>query len=1185
MQTFDPLAFPLTGQQLIEASAGTGKTYSIALLYLRLILERRLEVDAILVVTFTVSATEELRGRIRTRLREALDVLEGRSVPGDDPALTRLLAGIEDRRQTATLLIDALTRMDEAAIYTIHGFCQRMLQDHAFESGSPFEAELLENEQPLRQQIIEDFWRRRFYPVSPAEAAWAAKQWGDPAGLLRVLHPLPARAEMAWVPDPAADDPARRRREAEDRFQAVQQAWPRYRAEVADILAHDPCLKRDKNKSYGRERVHLALTGMDTLAAAGEMAWELPDCVSLLAASVMAGLLKGKKILPPLPFFQLFDAFYLAHGVFLRASRVRVLLDAWDFIRSELERRKRDQARMSFDDLLSGLDRALAGSGGGALVRRIRNRFAVALVDEFQDTDPLQYRIFRRIFGLDPAAGLFMIGDPKQAVYSFRGADIFTYIQAKKDTPAAGHHTMSTNYRATGAMVQAVNRLFAGRDSFIFAGDIPFAPVQAGGRADEKPLLLDGAPAPPLTALVLPAAQLAAAGKETIAKDRAEGTAAAWCAAEIARLLAMGRRQAATIGDEPLGARDLAVLVRTHHEAAVMRQALRERDIASVYYSQDSVLATDEARQMQEVLAALLAPGDEPQVCNALVTDLFGLDGRELDQLARHELEWARLLGTMRNYQETWQQRGPNVMFLTLVAERRVVRRLLARPDGERRLTNFLHLAELLQEAAEQQPGMDGLLRWLQDQIANPAPEAASQQLRLESDENLVRIVTIHKAKGLEYPVVFLPFAWNCRPVRRDAVFTFHDPKADFRFTVDLGSENNEYYRLAEQERLAEDLRLLYVAVTRARYCCYWCWGRISGMDNTALAWLLHRRDAKTVPVLKSLGEKRIREDITNLNNAGRLVNCPPWPDSSAAPAAVPATGHDGTGLAVKVFHGSIDREWRITSYSQLASSPGPQPRQAGENLDLADTAPLAEEPLSVFNFPRGPAAGTCLHGLLEQLDFPRAGGGEMRDLVQDSLQRFGFDRLWTPVVCRWLTDILDTRLAPDSDFCLRRLPGDDRLTEMAFYFSLTGLDLDRFNRVLTAFAIRPLEFPAPRLHGLMKGFIDLVFRFQGRFFLADYKSNYLGSGLPAYRPEQLAGAMAEHRYDLQYLIYTVALHRYLGRRLNGYDYDAHCGGAYYLFLRGLDPAAGPASGIYFTRPPRELIEQLDSCCRGREDD
>ncbi len=1183
MQTFDPLAFPLTGQQLIEASAGTGKTYSIALLYLRLILERRLEVDAILVVTFTVSATEELRGRIRTRLREALDVLECRNVNNDDQTLLRLLAGIEDRREAATLLLDALTRMDEAAIYTIHGFCQRMLQDHAFESGSPFEAELLENEQPLRQQIIEDFWRRRFYPVSPAEAAWAARQWGDPAALLSALNPVPARAEMICVPDPATDDPARRRREAENRFQAVRQAWPRCRAAVEAILTGAPCLKRDKNKSYGRQRVELAMTGMDELAAAGEMAWELPDCVSLLAASVMAGLLKGKKNLPPHPFFQLFDAFYLAHGAFIRAGRIRVLLDAWDFIRSELERRKHDQAKMSFDDLLSGLDRALAGSGGPGLVRRIRNRFSVALVDEFQDTDPLQYRIFRQLFGLDPAAGLFMIGDPKQAVYSFRGADIFTYIRAKKDTPAAGHHTMSINYRSTSAMVQAVNRLFAGRDSFIFADDIPFSPVRAGGRADEQPLLLDGAPPPPLTALVLPAAQLAAPGKKIMAKDRAEGTAASWCAAEIARLLAMGRRQAATIGDEPLSARDIAVLVRTHHQAAVMRQALRELDIASVYYSQDSVFATDEARQMQGVLAALLEPGDEPQVRNALVTDLFGFDGRELDQLAHRELEWARLLGIMRNYQEIWRQRGLNVMFLTLVAERRVVRRLLARPDGERRLTNFLHLAELLQEAAEQQPGMDGLLRWLNDQLANPAPKAASQQLRLESDANLVRIVTIHKAKGLEYPVVFLPFPWNCRPVRRDTIFTFHDPKTNFRFTVDLGSKNNEYYRLAEQERLAEDLRLLYVAVTRSRYCCYWCWGRILGMENTALAWLLHRRDAETVPALKSLGEKRLLEDITGLNNAGPLVHCPPYPDSFAAPAAAPAADHDEAGPAVKIFEGDIDREWRITSYSQLTSGLDPQPRQPGEDRNGAETAPLAEPP-SVFSFPRGPAAGTCLHELLEQLDSSRAGGGEMRDLVQDRLQRFGFDSHWTPVVCQWLADILDTRLAPDSDFCLRRLAGEDRLTEMAFYFSLTGLDLDRFNRVLTDFAIRPLEFPAPRLHGLMKGFIDLVFRFQGRFFLADYKSNYLGAGLPAYQPEQLAGAMAEHRYDLQYLIYTVALHRYLGRRLHNYDYDAHFGGAYYLFLRGMNPAAGSESGVYFTRPPQALIEQLDSCCHGRED-
>jgi len=1184
MPTFDPLVFPLSGRRLIEAAAGTGKTYSIALLYLRLILEKRLEVDAILVVTFTTSATEELRGRIRVRLREALDFLEGRHsvCQQEDQILVDFLSAVNDRQEARILLSDALTRMDEAAIYTIHGFCRRMLQDHAFESGAPFEVEFLENEQPLRRRIIEDFWRSRFYSVSSEEAAWAVKQWDGPGGLLKVLDNVLCQTEVTCVPDVSDEALCELYRLTESALRDVRQAWSQCREEVGDILTHDTALRRDQKKGYGPERLARAMAGMDLLAGTRDMVWELPDCCELLAASVMAKRLKKKKIAPRHPFFQMFDRFYLDLGEWLRAARAHVLMNAWKFLRFELEQRKREQAGISFNDLLTGLDSALAGPGGAGLVRCIRARYAAALVDEFQDTDPLQYRIFKKIFGSDQDSALFMIGDPKQAIYSFRGADIFTYIRAKKDVSDPGPFTMSTNYRSTAAMVEAVNRLFDRAASFVFDQDIPFFPARAGGKADEKPLLLDGAAPVPLTALILSRDRLASKTKtsmaKTIAKNRAEGPAARWCAAEIARLLAMGSRGTAMIGDEPVTGRYIAVLVRTHHEADIMQQVLRERNIASVFYSRDSVFETDEARQMQQVLSALVDSDDEPQVRSACVTDLFGIDGYELDQLVHNDAAWAGLLGRMRKYRELWQQRGLMPMFRVLATEQQVVRRLLARPGGERRLTNFLHLAELLQEASARHPGMDGLLRWLNDERRDPEKEAADAQLRLESDENLVHIVTIHKAKGLEYPLVFLPFLWSCRKVKDHDIFAFHDPSADDRVTVDLGSGNEEHHRLAERERLAEDLRLLYVAVTRARYCCYWCWGKINDMESTALAWLLHRDGGDAVP--NNLDEQRIRDDIATLNKGARIVNLVENPDSFAETALFEEEAV--APLSVKIFQGSVNSGWRISSYSQLTAAHDAQSQTAGDQPDR-QAAPTADSDRTAFSFPRGPAAGTCLHGLLEQLDFPGAGGREMEELARDRLWRAGFDTRWTPVVCQWLADVLETRLDPETNLSLRQVSGADRLVEMGFYFALDDLDMDRFNGILADFALRPIEFQISRLQGLMKGFIDLVFRFQGRFFIADYKSNYLGARLRDYRTDQLGRAMEEHRYDLQYLIYTLALHRYLGRRIRDYDYDRYFGGVYYLFLRGMDPAAGPGNGVYFARPPRELIERFDACCRGRE--
>ena len=1178
MQRFDPLTFPLAGQQLIEASAGTGKTYSIAILYLRLILEQKLEIDRILVVTFTTSATEELRERIRERLCDALDVIEGRTsfcCDGDETLLALLMA-VKDWDEAATLLSDALSRMDESAVYTIHGFCQRILQDNAFDSGVFFEIDFLESELGLRRSIIEDFWRSHFYNASPSEAAWVVGQWSDPGGILAELQGILSKPGIQGVPLVTAEALSKSQQKTILCLEKVRREWQKSSAHVSDILIHDQCLSREKKKAYGGQRTELAIAGMAEIAAAGDMVWQLPECVELLASSVMAGLLKGKKVCPQHLFFDLFDAFYREHAAFIRLYRIHILQEAWSYLVLELDKRKSDQGRMYFDDLLTRLDSALRGEDGQRLVGIIRSRFGVALVDEFQDTDPVQYRIFHTVFGQGHMSSLFMIGDPKQAVYSFRGADIFTYIKAKRQTPDFGQFTMGKNYRSTVKMVDGVNTLFADRDSFVFLKDIPFEPVGAAGKADETPLRMNGMPPTPFTAMILPADRFSK-GARPIAKGTAMGPAAKWCAAEIANLISLGSRMKATIGSVPVAAGDIAVLVRTHREADMVQQALRQSGLASVYYSRDSVFATEEARQLGQLMKALVAPGDEAQVRNALVTDLFGLTGDDLARLVNDEMKWSSRLRSFREYQLAWQQRGFTAMFQLLLAEHSVVSRLLSRVGGERSLTNFLHLVELIQAAAENESGIDGLRRWLNVQRENPNQDASAQQLRLESDENLVKIVTIHKAKGLEYPIVFLPYLWSSRTVNQKEIFTFHD-RDNFSFLADFGSEEDQNFAQAEEERLAEDLRLLYVAITRARYCCYFCWGKINYLENTALARLLHRNDEGLVPPSRGMDEKQICEDIDKLNTFSQVVTRLRYPDTFDS-LLVPTVQND-MNFSVRRFQGNIQTDWQVTSYSQMVSSHDSSPQWMDNDRSTNDIITSGDS-FSVFDFPKGATAGTFMHALLEQIDFAATSGKELEQLVVDRLQKAGYSMVWLPVICRWIGDILETRLDKDTGLKLGVVRENDRLVEMAFYFSLQELDMERLNRLLSVFNIPPIQSQLHRLQGLMKGFVDLIFRFQDRFFIADYKSNHLGSGFDHYQPEQLRQAMLEHRYDLQYLIYTVALHRYLGSRISGYDYDSHFGGVYYLFLRGMSPENDAGTGVYYARPERELIEKLDCCFKG----
>lgn len=1173
MQPFDPMTVPLTGRQLIEASAGTGKTYSIALLYVRLILERQLEVDEILVVTFTTSATEELRGRIRDRLRDMLDIVTGKSsgeMPGGGPAAAGPISSLPDCGEAARRLKDALQRMDEAAMYTIHGFCQRMLQDHAFESGVPFAMDFIESEQLLRSQIMEDFWRRRFYSASPEEAAWVLANWQGPEQLAATVQGFLSRTGAEYVPAVSADQVREARERTRKAFYRVRESWRDQAENVTAILHYDPCLSRAKD-GYGPEPLAEMLAGMNGLAVADLMPRILPPGVERLAACVMARKLKGGKILPTHPFFTLFEELYLGLAELNRKERVYTIAEADRYLRAELDRRKQARGQMYFDDLLTRFAGALDGKEGPGLVRRVRSRLRIAMVDEFQDTDPLQYHIFHTLFGRMPDPALVLIGDPKQSIYSFRGADIFAYLRARSDTPAAACFTMDTNYRSTSAMVHSVNRLFDRERSFVFRG-IDFHRVHPRDGADEPPLLVDGSVPRPLQVRLLPAEKHCAPSKNTIAKDRAAAAAARWTALEIARLLELGRRGSARIGPDCLAGGDLAVLVRTHQEAFLVQDELRRLNIACVYYSQESVYTSDEAGQLYRVLAALADVSDESMICDALITDLFGLTGDTLHAIRGDRKAWAAIMEELEEYHSAWLGSGLTAMFHALLVRRGVVGRLSAMGGGERKLTNYLHLLELLQDTAAGY-GTDDLVRWFSQQMHHPAPETSGQQLRLESDENLVKIVTIHRAKGMEYPIVFLPFLWSARQIKNNEIFSFHD-RETFRLLVDIGSGEEENYRQAEQERLAEDLRLLYVALTRARHCCYLAWGRISSMEKSALAWLLHRDDEGAVPAAGALIDDSIFNDIKKLNDEGALVHFVSIPEAEEAGSA--GEFQPPPPPAAQAFSGRIDGSWSISSYSRLAASAvpasalSPPPERA------------AMEEMSVFTFPRGPGAGNFLHGLLETMDFASLPGEDTAALVSDRLRTAGIKDRWAPVVTTWMEHIVATRLMEDSDLCLKLLSRRDRLTETGFYFPVDNLEVPACNAILAAYDIEPVDTSSGLLNGLMTGYIDLVFRAGGRFYLTDYKSNHLGPDYPDYRPRFLQEAMLAHRYDLQYLIYTVALHRYLGSRMPGYDYAEHFGGVFYLFLRGMHPDLGPGCGILHVRPDQGLVERLDSCF-GRE--
>ncbi|MCL1980461.1 MAG: exodeoxyribonuclease V subunit beta, partial [Proteobacteria bacterium] len=1064
-------------------------------------------------------------------------------------------------------LADALVRLDESAIHTIHSFCQRTLKEHAFESAMPFETELLTSEADLRLQVIEDFWRNRFYPASDGEAAWAAATWHDPAGLLGALGKAAAGLDCELIPENDPQETAALQEASDRLFGELRDGWLKERQQVGTILTTDPGLKRSEQSYRLIDRVPQLIANMDRLAACPTPPFLLPDRIDRLAASVMACHIKAKCAPPSHPFFTLFDQWFQLHGRLGHRRIVDVLHRTRQFLNLELDRRKRTQGWLSYDDLLVRMAGALERPGSGPeLAARLIARYPAALIDEFQDTDPVQYQIFSRIYRHHGT--LLLIGDPKQAIYSFRGADIFTYIRARRATNPDHRVTLGINHRATSAMVQAINTLFSRReDAFIFKEDIAFTPVQAADPPRSQPLALEGRTVLPLTALLLDDERLRQGRSKTIAKEQARRASIDFCAEAIVQLLEAASRGQASIAGQPLLPGDIAILPRTNREAEAMRQGLHRRGLNCAYMAQDSVFASPEALTLALVMGALLAPADQAAIRTGLATELFGCDGEELHRLTADEREWEERLATLLRYRQLWAEQGFFYMFQHLIATEQVTRRLTAKNGGRRSLTNYLHLAELLQASPAGQHGAGALLRWLHRQIDHPDADADDQLLRLEDDQHLIRILTIHRAKGLEFPLVILPFLWSGRTPATTGPIAFHR-RDNQRLVFDLGSGRPEHRLWAEEEALAEEMRLLYVAMTRAKSCCLFCWGRVSSMERTGLAHLLHQGCCPE-------NDAELRRELESLNREQLLLEQQTYPETFGSHQ--PAAADDDPPLHPAVFPGRINPGWSLTSYSRLSAGADMVEAAERDQRDHPAAARL-EDFRSIFTFPRGPKAGTCLHALLEQIDGGRP-AGEQAPLVAHELERAGIDPRWQPALAGWLDDLLATPLPGTCS--LGQLAAGDRINELSFLFPLEQVDPLLLNPLLIGAGLRPLTVGPLGLHGLMKGFIDLVFRHQGRYYLVDYKSNFLGPDLVHYSPAALEACMDSHQYPLQVLIYTLALHRFLGARLPDYRYHDQVGGVYYLFLRAMHPSHPPGTGIHAFRPDQALIESLDALCRG----
>jgi len=1232
------------GTNLIEASAGTGKTYAIATLYVRSLLETKARVENILVVTYTRAATAELRDRIRRRIEQTREAL--RLGKTSDEGLQKL---VDARMKTGDIAKDrkrltlALRSFDQASIFTIHGFCQRVLQETAFESGTAFESEFEADDKTLAAEIADDFWAREMFAIDATRFAYYQAQGLTPAPLRKLAQDIIGNPDLGVLPeanatnetkDPA-DDEAMTRFEAS--FQRACSHWQDHRDEIVELLIASPQLnKRSYKPAQISEKYAPAIDQLLAPEAPGLVADDHAlHKLSTEGLAPLKGTNKGKE--PPVhDFFALASTLIADSAAVASAFEAEIMalrLRLVDYVRCESIVRKNAQSTLSFDDLLLQLRTALRKpQQGHDFAENIAASYPIALIDEFQDTDPVQYEIFRRIYYRDDGGtqdrALFLIGDPKQAIYGFRGADLFTYFRARSD---AGEqcHTLATNYRSSPAMVDATNAILSSpKDTFLFE-ELQFSPVAHAPSAEN---LLDDPTTDSAALEILLLDRKRSDGSDgtqrtkpgvpkPISKERAEPRCARRIAGEIVRLL----RSDATIeveGDSLKERRavapgDIAVLVRKNKQALLVQEALARLDVPSVLESDSSVFLTSDAVALGRVLQAIAHPSDRNAIRAALASDILGRNGNEIAALATDEDGWEQACFAFRGWHETWAKRGFYQAFSQMMSEADVASRLLSRPDGERRMTNLGQLAELLQERALlAAAGPQVLCAWLETmrvdtEARNAVGEAA--QLRLETDAAAVKVVTVHKSKGLEYGIVFCPFLWEGQPTRinRQRGVRFHDESDGNHLKIDLGSDDIALHRgQASRESLAEDLRLVYVALTRAKHRCSVVCGPIASVGSSALAYLLFRNDAlptdwealqKFAKSIETLEDSDFADRLQRHVRDGIAVR----PLLEYEGEAYQQAHDNSAALASQQCHRSLSTAWRTSSFSGLTrNAEADHDHDAGVDITLGSLGDEdMGEVITMETVPAGAHPGQMLHDIFERMDFATAlqeerPSEDLATVVGESLEKFGFDASrWEPTITRALGEVLGTSLnTQDSatDFRLADIPRANRLDELEFHIPIRhGDDQFRASALADALAEREASPWAPSyldmvrnlgfrpLSGFLKGFMDLVFVHEGRWYLVDYKSNKLGTRHGDYSPESMARSMSDHHYTLQYHIYLVALDRYLRLRLPGYAYEQDFGGVFYLFIRGMHPDAPVGNGVFFDRPSATDIERLHRAFEG----
>jgi exodeoxyribonuclease V beta subunit len=1159
----------LPGINLIEANAGTGKTYTIVMLFLRFIVEHGFLIDQLLVVTFTHAAAAELKERIRLKLAEIYHSISVEKTGLDDTTL-QWLQGLElEESVVLQRLKAALLGLDQSAIFTIHGFCYKTLQEFAVESKQLFELDLIGDSQSIRQQLADDFWRQTIYPLAPHEGAILTAQYDNPTALLASINGIgggvtvypetqPLMACLTQVSTAKEDLNCQFELYSHRLSEAVAQPFFK-----KTFQAHFSSYHKAIQQWLTTERLTFPLEALNSLSYQGVL--EGLNGQKFRTTKTQTGLDRKIDYLADLGIHfgaieKVIETSESAH-IALRGSLLAYIQNKEDAVLEEIQ-------SASFDCLIGRLADLMVQGDGISLKKALQKRFQVALIDEFQDTDQQQWTIFSQLFAQEKHF-LYLIGDPKQAIYKFRGADVFSYFNAAKS--AHRQYTLTDNWRSSPRMVGAVNTIFESQDDVFLLKGLSYQSCQAALLDETNCFKSDGHRLPGMVLWQL--ACNADNNSGFLQSTNAQAQISIAVVNEIINLLTPGHvfEQSVQGRTTAILPKDIAILVRSNAQAMDYQNLLREVGVPSVLNSAKSVFETTEAKEFYLILQAIAQPNNTVLLKQFLTVAWLNVSAPELISAVENGGFLGQWSSRLSEYYLIWEKKGLLAMTYKLLATEEVACKLSSCSTFERKMSNILQLAELVQAAETQENlNINGTLDWLQRSMTD-LKYSEQELLRLESDEQAINILTVHRSKGLEFSVVFCPVLWqqNKHVQKENSVIQCHENDL---MVVDLGSEKFEDRKqLALQESFAEDIRLSYVAMTRAKLRCYIAWANVRTKENSnrsALSWLLFNTSVNNSELSddfsRQQGDLQARVSQHRTFFEYHLLSADQSVSQLRSIKKTPLL------IAPEKCLRDLKTLWQINSYTGLATLSIDEVDEG--RRDNSDDGSLEGLVVPVVDhLPRGSRLGNVVHELLEKNAFAElARHGDSAFKVDQACARFGLKLDRPALMTDLLQQVVSTPLNEQGhDFYLAQIDDQHCIKEMPFYLSHAQINTEQINAILGNEATYR-SLTSKNLVGYMTGFIDLVCFYQGKYYLIDYKSNYLDD----YSSAGMIEAMRTHNYGLQAWLYSVVLTSFLQEKVPEYNYRSHFGGVLYLFVRGM-ASDRPGSGVYSFLPDADKLQQL----------